>query len=154
MVTIALLGYTKSNINKFLSLLPNTMISPFLIKAIAIGSSQYVISLSRSCPRKMRFESQTGANATICSLMVLLLASRKDIVLISSMQITCPTTVIKSILLALLVIKRVRLLHRYCDTHKSRSQILELKSNWSCYFLTINTVMTGPKMNRFRLELS
>lgn len=112
MVAITLSKQAKSSISRFFSLFANTMIFPFFIKVIIVGLSLYVIPLSNSCPREMRFELQSRAYAIFYSSMVLSLASGIDKVLISLVRITWLAAVTKSMLLALVMVKKMRLFYK------------------------------------------
>lgn len=71
-----------------------------LIKVIVPELSWYVISFTWSWPNEIKFELHLVANTTLWSLIVIPFESRIETVLISSVRMTWPTTVIKSIFLA------------------------------------------------------
>lgn len=122
------------------------MTFPFLINIIAAGLLRYLIPLLRSCPRKIRLELHPGARATLYNSILSSSVSDTKTILIFSVWMTCLADVTKSLLLALVLLKRLRLLHKWRDTHESKNQVLELVLVFWNYgfFATINIVATRP----------
>lgn len=100
-VAMALSGCASSRVKRFRSFLAWAMTFPFLINVIAVRSSRNLISVSWSWPKEIRFESYSGAKATFCKLILLLFVNGIDIIPISSVRMTYPIAVIKSMLLVL-----------------------------------------------------
>lgn len=101
---------------------------------------------SWSWPNKIRFQSHLGTKAILCSLITMLSANGMNIVPISFVWMIWPAVMIKLILLAQMLVKRCRLLHKCRDIYVSKNQE-ELKRNIirrPCYFLTIKMVLMGP----------
>lgn len=69
----------------------------------------------------MMFELQPSARAILCNSMLLPLVSNMEMVLISSIKITCLTAVIKSILLILVLLNSLQLFYECCNVHKLRN---------------------------------
>lgn len=109
-VAMTLPGCANLRVKRFRSLLVWAMIFSFPISVIAVGLSWNVIPVSRSWPRKIKFKSHLGAKATFYSSILLPFASGIDTVPISSVRMTCSTTVTKLMLLALLLVNRLGLL--------------------------------------------
>lgn len=152
---IAFLGCARLRMNKFWSFFVLAMTSPFLINITAAGSLWYVILLSRSCLREIGLESHSDARATLCNFILSPQVSGIKIILISFIRMTCPAAMIKSMLLALMLLKNLQLLHRWHDAHKSKNQVLEpVLVLWSCgsLFATMNAVVTGPGIKRFKSD--
>lgn len=135
----------ESRVNRLWLLLAWAIIYPPPTKVTVVGLSWNVIPLSRSCPNEIRFESQSGARATLWSSIVVPPANGMDTVPISSVRMTWPAAVTKSILLARVLLKRRQLLHKWRDAHESRNQ-----GEFGCdvFFnpcsLTMKAVPTGP----------
>lgn len=87
------------------------------------------------------------------SSIVLPLASRMDTVPIFLMHMTWLAIVTKSMLLALVILKKMWLLYKYCYAYEFKNQVLKLKSCWNYYFLTMNAVATGLRVNGCGPEL-
>lgn len=117
------------------------MTLPSLINVIAVGLSWYVIPLSRSWPNDIRFESQSGARATLWSSIDVPPFKGIETVPISSLQMSCPAAAIKSMLLARVLLKRRRSLHRCRDAHESRNQVALMGF---CNSFTMNAVPSWP----------
>lgn len=144
---IALLGCASSRVNRFRSFFVLAMTSLFFINVIAAGSSWYVIRHLRSCLKEIRLESHPSARATLCNLMLSPPTSDIKTLRIFSVQMTCLTAMTKSMLLVFVLLKKLRLLYRWRDAHKSKNQVLKpVFVFWSCNGLsaTINAAATGP----------
>lgn len=148
---ITFLSYARSRVNRFWSFFAWVMTFLFLINIIAMELLWYVIPLLRSCPREIRLESDAIARATLCNLILSLLASGNKTVLFSSVQMTCPAAVTKLMLLPLVLLKKLQLLHKWYNAHKSKNQVLEpVLVFGSCGFsVTINIITIEPDAKDF-----
>ena len=149
-VTIALLGYASLRVKKFWSFLAWAMIFPFFISVIAVGSLWNVILISRNWPKNIKLISHSSTKATFCSLILQPSANGIDMVPISSIRMTYLAAVMKSMLLALLLVNRLGLLQRWQDTQESKNQLLLdliFWNCWSCWYLIIKAVLTRLRAN-------
>lgn len=112
MTVIAFPGCAKSRINKFQPLFAWAMTFPFLINIIAAGLLRYSIPLLRSCPREIRLELHPGAKSTLYNSILSPSVSDIKTMPIFSVWMTCLADITKSLLLALVLLKRLRLLHK------------------------------------------
>lgn len=88
------------------------------------------------------------------NLMLLSPASGMKTMPIFFVQIICPITVTKLILLASMLLNSLQLLHKYRDAHKSINPMLVLVSSFcKLCFLTINAVATSLGANGFGSKL-
>ena len=109
---IALLDCASLRMNKFQSFFALVMTFPFPISVIAAKSLWYLILLLWSCLREIRLELRPGVRATLSNLVLPPPASSIKTVPISSVPMTWSTAVTKSKLLALMLLKKLQLLHR------------------------------------------
>lgn len=129
-----------------------TMTVPSFHNVILIGSSWYVMLLLRSWPRDMRFESQSGAKATLCSSIVFPPDSSSAIVPTSLVRIIWLVAVTKSILLGWVLRKSSQLLQRWRDAHESRNQVLDIV--FCKDFFVMYAFLTRPGTNGSKSESS
>lgn len=114
-------GFYKFQCKKFRFILTWAMTLLFFINIITIELSWYVIPVSLSWPKENKFESHSRARATFYSLIFPLSASGMDTEPFSSVQISCLATVTKLILLALVLVNRLRSLQRGRKVYESRN---------------------------------
>ena len=112
-----------------------------------------MIPLSQSWPNEIRFESQFGARATLRSSIVAPPDSSVETLLISSVRITLPAAVTKSIFLTSVLLKSRRSLHKCRDSHESKNQKVLGLCRSRCS-LTMNAVPTGPGVKSLGSESS
>lgn len=112
-----------------------------------------MIPFSWSCSSKIMFKSQFGPRATLWNLIVTPLDKGINIMSTSSVQMTWPTAMTKSIFLTRMLLKSWRLLHRCQDVYESRYKEV-LFTFCSCCSLTMNTVSMDLDSKGLWSELS
>ena len=136
---------------RFCSVLASAMTFPFLINVIVVGLSWYVIPLLRSWPSEIKLESHPGAKATLYNSIMLPPVNRMETVPISSVRITCPAAVTKSMLLAFVFENSFQSLHRWREAHESRNQ---MSVSIFCNSLAMQAFPTGSGANSSTLSES